>query len=184
MKGPGAIRLIPKVPQGDLTARLAHLRVPIGFLLGVVCLWLAEPSRRSILIGLPVAVLGEAIRIWAAGHLDKGREVTRSGPYRFTGHPLYLGSVLMGVGVAIGAARVPVALLVLAYLVATLSAAMRREERWLQRQFGAEYDAYRNGVGESARRRFSLARLKQNREYRAMIGLAVALALLVLRALV
>jgi hypothetical protein len=33
--------------------------------------------------GLFVALAGEAsLRIWAAGHLEKSREVTRSGPYR------------------------------------------------------------------------------------------------------
>ena len=39
---------------------------------------------------------GEALRIWAAGHLEKGREVTASGPYRWTRHPLYLGSTIIG----------------------------------------------------------------------------------------
>ena len=42
------------------------------------------------------------MRVWAAGHLLKAREVTRSGPYRFVAHPLYLGSSLIGVGLAIG----------------------------------------------------------------------------------
>ena len=50
---------------------------------------------------LPVALAGEAIRFWAAGHLNKSREVTRSGPYRFVAHPLYLGSSVIGAGLAI-----------------------------------------------------------------------------------
>ena len=69
------------------------------------CLWLARPTSRSLAIGGAMALVGEALRIWAAGHLEKGREVTRSGPYRLTRHPLYLGSAIIGVGVAIAAAR-------------------------------------------------------------------------------
>jgi hypothetical protein len=175
------IRLIPRVPKGGPVARLAQLRVPLGFLAGVLCLWLARPTARSLAIGLPIALAGEALRVWAAGHLEKSREVTRSGPYRFTGHPLYLGSLVMGIGLAVGAGSVLVAVLVAAYLAATLSAAMHTEERWLEQRFGAEYDAYRNGRGEADRRRFSLDRLKRNREQRAVLGLLVVLALLILR---
>jgi hypothetical protein len=39
------------------------------------------PTRRSVTIGLPIALVGQLLRIWAAGHLEKSREVTRSGPY-------------------------------------------------------------------------------------------------------
>ena len=62
-----------------------------GFSVRRGVLWLAQPTPRSLLIGGAIAVAGELLRIWAAGHLEKGREVTRSGPYRLTRHPLYLG---------------------------------------------------------------------------------------------
>ena len=64
----------------------ARFRVALGFVCGVAVFWLAAPSRSSIAAGLPVAVVGEGIRLWAAGHLNKSREVTRSGPYRFVAH--------------------------------------------------------------------------------------------------
>ncbi len=66
-----------------MTRVLARLRVPLGFACGALALWLARPTPRSIAAGMLVAVAGEAIRFWAAGHIEKGREVTRSGPYRF-----------------------------------------------------------------------------------------------------
>ena len=56
------------------------------------------------MIGGVVTLVGEACRIWAAGHLEKGLEVTRSGPYRLTRHPLYIGSAIIAAGVAIAAA--------------------------------------------------------------------------------
>ena len=85
-------------------------------------------------IGLVVALAGERVRLWAAGHIEKGREITRSGPYRFVRHPLYLGSAILGVGFAIAAQSVMVAAIVLAYLGVTLVAAMRTEEAVTRRE--------------------------------------------------
>jgi protein-S-isoprenylcysteine O-methyltransferase Ste14 len=160
---------------------IARRRVTLGFVCGVIVAWLARPTRGSLIVGFAVAVLGEALRIWAAGHLEKGREVTMSGPYRFTRHPLYLGSTMMGVGLAIAAHSVIVTALVLGYLGVTLAAAISREEAHLTEKFGAAYPAYREGVARAEARRFSIRRAVKNREYRALIGLVVAFALLALR---
>ena len=159
--------------------RIARLRVPLGFLFGLVALWLATPTRDSLLWGAGVAIAGELVRIWAAGHLEKGREVTRSGPYGFTRHPLYLGSTLIGIGLAIASASIWVAALVLAYLAVTLTAAIRTEEAHLTEKFGAAYPDYRAGRGATVERSFSLDRaLRTNREYRAAAGVLVVLAVL------
>src|SRR5512146_1185990 len=107
----------------DLAARLARVRVPLGFVAGIVALWLAHPTWMSLALGAPLASLGEALRVWASGHLEKGREVTKSGPYRLTGHPLYLGSSIIGIGFAVAAHSLVVAGLAGVYLVATLGAA-------------------------------------------------------------
>lgn len=157
--------------------RVARLRVPLGFAFSALALWMATPTGRTLLIGLLVALAGEAIRIWAAGHLEKGREVTASGPYRFTRHPLYLGSTVIGVGLGIACGSPLVAVLIAAYLVVTLTAAIRTEEAHLTEKFGERYPAYRQGRVKVARR-FSLARAMRNREYRALAGLAVGFALL------
>lgn len=157
--------------------KIARLRVPLGFVFGCLALWLSEPTRQSILLGAIVALAGEAVRVWAAGHLEKSREVTASGPYAWTRHPLYFGSTLIGVGLAIGAASIPVAVLIAAYLGVTLTAAIRTEEAHLTEKFGAAYPDYRAGR-HSVKRRFSLERAKRNREYRAAIGVLVVLAVL------
>ncbi len=166
----------------DPLARLARLRVPLGFLFGVVVLWLAQPTWPLLTAGGAVACVGEAIRVWAAGHLEKSREVTKSGPYRWSRHPLYVGSSVMGVGVAIASATWVVAALVAVYLGATLTAAILTEERFLRRAFGGEYEAYSAGRVTDVARGFSLARAMANLEYRAVAGLAGGLALLALKA--
>ena len=162
--------------------RVARLRVTIGFIAGVFVLWLAHPTARSLAIGAVVAAIGEAVRVWAAGHLEKGREVTRSGPYGFTRHPLYLGSSLIGIGLAIASASLVVALLVLAYLAITLTAAIRTEEAHLTDKFGSAYPAYREGRGGVERRGFSFARAMRNREYRAILGLLFVMVVLAWKA--
>ena len=157
---------------------IARLRVPLGFLSAAVALWLARPTSMSLVIGGAVALLGELVRIWAAGHIEKGREVTRCGPYQFVRHPLYLGSAIMGVGFMLAARSWVVAALVSAYLLLTLLAAIRTEEATLDARFGGEYAAYRAGRADPVTRPFSFARVAANKEYRAVIGLAIGLAVL------
>jgi protein-S-isoprenylcysteine O-methyltransferase Ste14 len=162
---------------------LARYRVRLGMVAAIVAFWLANPTPRSVAAGAAVACVGEALRLWAAGHLEKGREVTASGPYRWTRHPLYVGSSIMGVGFAIASASIAVTLLVAVYLILTVSAAIRSEESHLTEKFGAAYPQYREGRTEDVVRRFSLQRAFANREYRSIAGLVAALALLLIKAL-
>jgi protein-S-isoprenylcysteine O-methyltransferase Ste14 len=169
--------------MNDALQWLARRRVAIGFACAVAALWLARPTIRSLAWGAAIAVAGELLRIWAAGHLEKGREVTMSGPYRFTRHPLYVGSSIIGAGIAVASGSAIVAVLTALYLAITLSAAIRTEERHLTEKFGGAYPEYREGRAAGAGRRFSLARAARNREYRAVAGLVAALALLALKTL-
>lgn len=163
---------------------LARWRVPLGFVTAALTLVLATPSRRSIAMGIAIAAVGEAIRLWAAGHLEKSREVTRSGPYRFMRHPLYVGSSIMAIGVVVAAGSRAAAVLAAIYMVSTITAAVRAEEAYLRRAFGDTYDRYRASTAEPMQRTFSLARAMRNKEYRAVWGLVVGFALLALRAIV
>jgi len=166
-----------------LAEAVARWRVTLGFLSGVLVLVLARPTVGSLLIGTAVALAGELLRVWAAGHLNKSREVTSSGPYRWLAHPLYTGSSIMGVGLAVAAASLGAALVIGLYLGVTLTAAIRSEEAFLRKRFGGEYDRYRRSAsGPESARRFSVARVIENHEHRAALGLAVAVLLLLLKA--
>ena len=150
-----------------LARALARRRVTLGFVFAIAVLYFASPSRDSLIAGAAIGVVGEAIRIWAAGHLEKSREVTTSGPYRFTRHPLYLGSSIMALGIAVGCR--------------SIRAAIRTEEAFLRARVGDAYDAYAEARAPQVARRFSFERAWRNKEYRALIGLFVALLLLVFR---
>jgi len=160
---------------------LVRRRVPIGFACAIAAYWLATPTPSSILLGAIVAAPGEALRIWAAGHLDKGREITRSGPYRFVRHPLYLGSAILGAGFIVGAHSWWVALVAGGYLAMGLVAAMRAEETALDARFQGAYSDYREGRAAPIQRSFSTSRVMANREYRAVIGFIAGFLLLWVR---
>lgn len=165
----------------SLVEVLARRRVALGFMCGIAALVLATPTRESLIAGALVAAAGEAVRIWAAGHLEKSKEVTTSGPYRFTRHPLYAGSAIITLGFVIASKSVVVAVLAAAYLAATYTAAIRREEAFLTAKFGAAYPDYRAGRLGGVARTFSFERAMRNREYRAVAGIAVALAVLAVK---
>jgi hypothetical protein len=173
--------------SGTFTRRLARLRVPLGFASGAVVLALARPTWTTLGAGFAIACAGEALRVWAAGHLEKSREVTRSGPYRSLRHPLYVGSSIMSAGLAVACWSPVVAVLIAVYMAATITAAVRTENAFLRTTFGSEYDAWldagrRNGPDDAVRRRFSVGRARQNREHRAVLGLIAAFGLLAAKA--
>jgi protein-S-isoprenylcysteine O-methyltransferase Ste14 len=160
---------------------LARYRVTLGFVIGTICFALARPTRTTLMYGAAIAIAGEFIRLWAAGHIDKGREITRSGPYRFVRHPLYLGSTVMALGFSLASGSAVVVALVMTYMIVTLGAAMWTEERALDEKFSGEYAAYRQGRAAAVERPFTWARVVANREYRAATGLLLGLAILALR---
>jgi protein-S-isoprenylcysteine O-methyltransferase Ste14 len=164
-----------------MTRLLTRYRVALGFVLAVLVLWLARPTWPTWLAGALVAACGEVLRIWAAGHLEKSREVTSSGPYRLMRHPLYAGSTLVALGVAIASTTLVVALIIALYVGLTLSAARRSEEAHLREKFGDAYDAYAERRVAPMTRRFSVARALRNREHHTVGGVLGGFALLAVK---
>src|ERR1043165_9441925 len=117
--------------MADVAEFLARRRVALGGFTAIAGLFLARPTWNSWYAGLAVAVVGEGIRVWAAGHLEKSREVTTSGPYRWTRHPLYVGSTILALGIVIAARSYVLGALAALYIGTTIPAAIRSEEAFL-----------------------------------------------------
>jgi protein-S-isoprenylcysteine O-methyltransferase Ste14 len=170
------------VAESAFAASLARMRVPLGFFTAGAVLYLARPTMTSLAIGGAIALAGETLRIWAAGHLDKGREVTQSGPYRFMRHPLYVGSAVVAAGAAVASARPSVAVVVAIYMSMTIAAAVRHEEENMRARFGDRYDAYAQSRAALVDRPFSFHRaLSINQEYKAIGGLVALVTILALK---
>ena len=169
-------------PTLQFLFRIARRRVVTGFIVAAIVFYFARPTWWSILLGVPIAILGESIRLWAAGHLIKGQEVTTSGPYAFVRHPLYMGSALLGLGFVVAAASLLVAVIVFGYLALMISVAIRLEEATLRAEFGDAHARYVAGKSPAGARRFSVRRVRENREHQSLLGLLVSVAVLCLLA--
>ena len=75
-------------------------RIPL-FVGAFLLVIFAKPHTPGIVVGLVLIVLGEGIRIWAAGHLQKNETLTVTGPYAYVKNPLYIGSIFIATGFCI-----------------------------------------------------------------------------------
>jgi protein-S-isoprenylcysteine O-methyltransferase Ste14 len=170
---------------------LRRARVPLSGLLFVVFVLLAEPTRTSILIGSAMALVGVFVRAWASGCIRKDAELTTSGPYAYTRNPLYFGSFILGLGFSVACGSLPVLLFFFVFFIGVYVPTMMAEAGHLRRLFGEAYERYERTVPiffpklrSSADRigGFALARYIENREYQVVIGFAMALAILIAKA--
>lgn len=187
-------------------SRIARrVRVPLGFVFALLYLWLAKPSWRFLLLSLLLILPGLVIRALASGHVRKNEALATTGPYAYTRNPLYLGSLLIGIGFAVGARSWWVGILLSVMFFAIYIPVIRDEEAFLRQKF-PEFEEYARCVprmfprltpprlaaprsadslsgvegapGEASS--FSMALYLQHREYNALFGaLAVMAALIV-----
>jgi protein-S-isoprenylcysteine O-methyltransferase Ste14 len=69
-----------------------------------------------------------------------------TGPFRFTRNPLYVGATLFYVGIAVAARSLWALALLLVVLAVMHRGVIDREERYLERRFGADYVRYKERV--------------------------------------
>jgi protein-S-isoprenylcysteine O-methyltransferase Ste14 len=173
---------------GDTWSRVARrIRVPVGFIFAIVFVFLARPTRTSLIVGALVLLPGLVLRGLASGHVQKDKQLTTSGPYAYTRNPLYLGSLMLATGFAIAARSWWIVAIMIVMFAVIYVPVIAGEEQYLRRTFPG-YDDYarhvprmlprltRYGSQQSA---YSSARYWKHREYEASIGCVVVLAVLV-----
>ena len=114
-------------------------RIPASILMGAAIVLLAHPTLNSWLLGLMVVSLGEALRLWASGHIHKSAEVTTSGPYAMCRHPLYLGHFLVAIGFCIAGNSITAFLIVTVSFFIIYMPTWKNEEQNLIALFGDTY---------------------------------------------
>ena len=135
-----------------------------GTLLAIPAVLLAaagKPSAFSIATGLPLAFLGEAIRMWAVGYsgvTTRGDRViapqlVTAGPYAYVRNPLYVGNFLTAAGFAVAftgknsaAVRTLLVAGSLAAMLGVYAVIVPHEEAYLRDTFGEEFDEYARRV--------------------------------------
>jgi protein-S-isoprenylcysteine O-methyltransferase Ste14 len=145
--------------------RFVHILFMIG---GFALLFSPDPRFGSLnqrflplspfldLASILLTAAGVAFAIWARAHLGRywSAQVTirqehrliRTGPYKFIRHPIYTGMLLalLGTVLAVGEYR---AILGFAIILLGFIKKARKEELFLQTQFGAGFDEHKRQTG-------------------------------------
>jgi protein-S-isoprenylcysteine O-methyltransferase Ste14 len=172
-------------------SRIARrIRVPLGFVFAVLYFWLARPTWRFIALGAILILPGLLIRALASGHVRKNETLATSGPYAYTRNPLYLGSLLIGIGFAVAARSWWVGVVLLVMFFAIYLPVIRGEEVFLREKF-PEFEEYARRVPRMFPRitpcananqtagGFSFDLYLKHREYNALLGTLAMIAALV-----
>lgn len=170
-------------------SRIARrIRVPLGFAFAVLYLWLARPTWGFLALSAILILPGLFIRALASGHVRKNEALATSGPYAYTRNPLYLGSLLIGVGFAVAARSWWIGLALAGMFFVIYLPVIRDEEKYLRARF-PEFEEYARHVprmfprftaprSQAERGGFSANLYLKHREYNALLGaLAMAAAL-------
>ncbi len=128
---------------------------PIPFLIIIVVL--AEPTLPSLVIGLLIVIVGESVRFWGVSiagsetrttRMVGGSDLVTSGPFAYVRNPLYVGNIMVYVGVGVMSMALFPWLLIIAclwfYVQYRLIVAW--EEEFLLHRFGTEFADYQKHV--------------------------------------
>ena len=174
---------------------LRRVRLKGIWLLVLPFFWLARPTWTSLAVATPLVLGGLLLRGWAAGHIRKEEALATGGPFAFVRNPLYLGSLLVGVGLAMGGGHWMWPALFVAFFLTAYAPTVGDEAERLGGLFGEGYRSYAAEVSAwlprlspyrasdpGARSRFRWSRYARNREWEAFLGGFGALGLLALKA--
>jgi protein-S-isoprenylcysteine O-methyltransferase Ste14 len=174
-------------PYADAVARL---RVAAGFVMLAAFGWFSHPRATTLAIGIPLSLCGLALRAWAAGHLAKNQRLAQSGPYAATRNPLYLGTLITALGLAVAGDSVGLAVFFVAIFLLVYLPAIELEEQHLTAILPG-YAQFAARVPLLAPRwpanwgpdRFSPALYLKNEEYQALLGWLAGVSWLTFRLL-
>lgn len=132
--------------------------------------------------GVALMALGFALRFWAHGHIRKGEFLATGGPYGLTRNPLYLGSFVNGIGMAVAAEAYWVMAAGVVPLAVAYIVMIRGEHKNLEKKYGDEYIEYKKKVSEffpfptryffKPGERFSFSTAMHNRGWAALMYFA------------
>ena len=169
---------------------ISRIRVPVGFALAIFYFYYCQPRPKSLSWGAGIALLGVVLRAWSAGHLYKNQKIATSGPYAYTRNPLYLGSLIIGLGFCVIAGSLIISIVFVTLFAALYIPVMQQERNDLRTAFGQDYLRYEKNVplffprplGSSlSTNEFRFHQYLANKEYEALLGYLGALAILILK---
>ena len=117
----------------------AILFVPLVALLG-------NTNILAFIIGTLIIVVGEAVRLWASGHVHKNQMLATDGPYAMVRHPLYVGNILVLLGFSIASTQWWAFLLMGFLLWFYYPPAIAYEDNKLHQAFGEQWENWSRDI--------------------------------------
>lgn len=143
--------------MNNIAAKIFKYRsyTPIPFV--ILMLIFENASVTSLLVGFLIAVLGEMMRLWGvswAGSETRttggvgGTYLVISGPFAHVRNPLYVGNILMYLGLGIMSMSLFPYLQIVAILffIVQYQFIVKEEEGFLVKKFGSDYEKYLQNV--------------------------------------
>ncbi len=96
--------------------------------------------------GTALLLIGVALHCWAKGCLQRDKEVTMIGPYRFVRHPFYLANALIDSGIVVSSGYWLLGLVFPFWWIGVYLPVIRQEEAYLTEHFPETYKAYRSRI--------------------------------------
>ena len=144
-------------------------RIPV-FIGAILLLLFAKPEPMGMGVGMILIMMGEAIRIWAAGHLQKNDLLTVTGPYAYVKNPLYIGTILITAGFCIFADNIyMLAAATFAFCFHYIPYKKKVEGDRLKKIFGSPYVDYDEKVPEYVPRRTPYSNEKARWQFKNFI---------------
>jgi len=146
-------------------------------------------NARSFQWGTVLVLIGELIRFWALGFVEKkGQKLAMSGPYAFVRNPLYVGNFFLGLGVVVIVWNWVILVLFLAGFFGIYTGTIRGEEKHLREMFGKPYEDYCKNVpsffprstpyAAPAQDSFLWGRIVKHHEYITVAGILLMLMMI------
>lgn len=184
---------VPAAPTGThekVRRTITWYRAPISTT-GVLIVVLFMHQMNAFWWGLPVALAGEMLQVWAASQLRKDQLFTISGPYSHVRNPMYIGRFIMVLGFFIMTGQ-PLLIAIYALLYGVYAhVRVQREERRLSHIFAPHYQHYCTEIrrwlprlkpySRATSRRATWAQVCANGEQLILAGVLLVLVLIYFR---
>ena len=159
---------------------------------GIVLFFLAKDEVLSAAWFFPGAaftLFGEWLRLWAAGHLRKNKQLTTTGPYSYVKNPLYIGTLLITVGYSAMAMNYWIMIAgFIWFFIYYAPYKKKQENEKLIGSFGAAWTEFDNAVPDYLPRltpyagrgtnRWSWEVVKENSEHETAVAVLIGFAVL------
>ncbi len=123
-------------------AFLVRRRTSLGLVTALALVAVARPVAPLLYAGIAVMLLAHVLRVISTGYIDKDEQLATAGPFAWCRNPLYVANLMVVVAFTLMSGRLLVLPVMMLLWWATHAPTVAREEQFLRRRFGAQFERY------------------------------------------